>query len=204
MPYSVTTFSFEVGTLPKALEKVQASLAGSGWNGRLLACWNAEIGALSQIMIIQDYDSTGAIIEDRARMVMDGDPFGAGEFFNELISTTYLPFDFLPPIAPGKHGPVYEVRIYGIKSSGLKPTIELWREAIPERVKLSKLLGAMYAVDGNLPRFLHIWPFASLDERGAMRAKSVEMGIWPPKGGPAHLLSLSSAIYVPTAFSPLS
>lgn len=204
MRYAVTRITPEVGGLPKVLAGIEASFTGKSLSGRLLGCFTAEIGVLNQILILQSYDEDAALAEDRSRALVDGSLFGAAEHFREFETTTYMPFDFVPPIEPGKHGPVYEIRVYGVKASGLKPTMDLWRDAVPERAKVSPLLGAMYAIDGSLPRFLHIWPFASLDERMAKRAESVERGIWPPKGGPAHLTSLSSAIYLPTAFSPLS
>ncbi|WP_332684489.1 NIPSNAP family protein [Bosea sp. (in: a-proteobacteria)] len=204
MSYAVTTITPEIGGLPKVLEGVKAAVTGDGFAGTLLGCFTAEIGGLNQVLILQAYDDDRALAEDRARQVLDGNPFGAAEHYREIRSSTYASFDFVPPITPGKHGPVYEFRIYGLKAAGLKPTIELWRQAVPERAKVSPLLGCMYAIDGDLPRFLHIWPYASLDDRMAKRTRSVEIGIWPPKGGPAHLASMSSGIYLPTAFSPLS
>lgn len=204
MRYAVTTITPEIGGLPKVLDGVRTAVTGDGFAGRLLGCFTAEIGGLNQILVLQAYDDDRALAEDRARQVLGGNPFGAAEHFKEVRTSTYIPFDFLPLIEAGKHGSVYEIRIYGIKATGLKGTIDLWREAVPERAKVSPLLSAMYAIDGDLPRFLHIWPFASLDERMARRYRSVELGIWPPKGGPAHLTSLSSAIYLPTAFSPLT
>lgn len=204
MRYAVTRITPEVGGLAKVLSGVETAVTGTGFSGKLLGCFTAEIGALNQILILQAYDDDRALAEDRSRQLVEGSLFGAVEHFRELDTATYVPFDFVAPIAPGGHGPVYEIRIYGVKAAGLKPTMDLWRVAVPERARVSPLLGAMYALDGALPRFLHIWPFASLDERMAKRAQSVELGIWPPKGGPAHLTSLSSAIYLPTAFSPMS
>jgi hypothetical protein len=204
MRYAVTKITPEVGSLPKVLAGIEAAITGKGFAGKLLGCFTAEISALNQILILQAYDDDRALAEDRSRELVGGGLFGAAEHLREFETTTYAPFDFVAPIAPGKHGPVYEIRVYGVKATGLKPTMDLWRAAVPERAKVSPLLGAMYAIDGVLPRFLHIWPFTSLDERMAKRAEAVELGIWPPKGGPAHLTSLSSAIYLPTSFSPLS
>lgn len=203
MRYAVTKITPEVGGLPKVLAGIEAAVIGEGFAGQLLGCFTAEIGSLNQVLILQAYDDDGALAEDRSRELVAGSLFGAAEHFREVETTTYAPFDFLPPMEPGQHGPIYEIRVYGVKAAGLKPTIDLWRSAVPERSKVSPLLGAMYALDGALPRFLHIWPFASLDDRMAKRAEAVERGIWPPKGGPAHLTSLSSAIYLPTAFSPM-
>ena len=61
----------------------------------------------------------------------------------------------------------------------------------------------MYAIDGA-PRLTQIWAYKSLEERAAIRAKTVADGIWPPKGGPDWLSpKMSSSIAMPLAFSPL-
>src|SRR3546814_14351739 len=62
---------------------------------------------------------------------------------------------------------------------------------------LSHLVGAMYALDGTTPRFLNIWPYASLNDRSRIRGEAVAQGIWPPKGGPANLTTMESTIYMP-------
>ena len=35
-----------------------------------------------------------------------------------------------------------------------------------------------------------------------MRAKAVEVGIWPPPGGPPYLRVMRSDIFLPAPFSP--
>src|SRR3546814_4287677 len=42
---------------------------------------------------------------------------------------------------------------------------------------LSHLVGAMYALDGTTPRFLNIWPYASLNDRSRIRGEAVAQGI---------------------------
>jgi len=86
---------------------------------------------------------------------------------------------------------------------GLAPTVELWRKAVPDRSRVSPLLVAMTSVTGTVTRFMHIWPYTSLDERMRLRAKAVDDGVWPPPGGPGYLASQQSDIYLPATFSPL-
>ena len=106
-------------------------------------------------------------------------------------------------MVPGNYGKVYEFRTYRLKPNGLPPTIAAWEAAMPARSKLSTLLINMYALDG-VPRITHIWPYASLDARAAIRADAVAMGIWPPKNGPEQLITATSMIGVPTEASPLA
>jgi hypothetical protein len=61
----------------------------------------------------------------------------------------------------------------------------------------------MYALDGA-PRIIHIWPYASLDARAAIRNGSVSRGIWPPKNAPEQFFAATSMIGDPTAGSPLA
>jgi hypothetical protein len=108
-----------------------------------------------------------------------------------------------PSAESGIQGPVYEIRTYGIKPGGVQPTIDLWEQAVPARDKLSPCVIAMVALDGPL-RFTNIWAYTSLDVRSKARGDAVAQGIWPPKGGPAHLTTqMLSTIAMPTAVSPL-
>jgi hypothetical protein len=84
------------------------------------------------------------------------------------------------------------------------PTIELWRKAVPGRSKVSPLLVAMTSVTGPVTRFMHIWPYPSVEQRGLLRAKAVADKVWPPPGGPAHIAAQQSDIYLPAPFSPLN
>ena len=81
--------------------------------------------------------------------------------------------------------------------------IEFWRKAVPGRLTVSPLLAAMYSVTGPLLRFMHIWPYASLDERQRLRTKAVADGVWPPPGGPDQLVAQQADISLPADFSPL-
>ncbi len=68
---------------------------------------------------------------------------------------------------------------------------------------MSHLVVNMYALDGA-PRITHVWPYAGVDERFAIRARSYAEGIWPSKGGPEQILEATSMIALPEPYSPLS
>jgi NIPSNAP len=198
--YDVMIATVRPGTHPQALavlEKTPVNDPG------LLACWYSEIGALNRILVIRKSADAAAAIENRLAALRARSPFGIGEFITELSFDTYVPFDFMSPLQPGAFGPCYEVRSYGLKPDGLAPTIELWRKAVPARARVSPVLAAMVAVTGAAIRFMHIWPYKSYDERARLREKAVADGVWPPPGGPGHLLSQQADIYLPAAFSPL-
>jgi NIPSNAP len=196
----VTIAAVRPGTHPQALAVLGKTLAN---DASLLACWYCEIGALNRILIIRRAGDATTAIENRFAALTSNSPFGIGEFITDLSLDTYVSFDFVAPLRPGEFGPCYEVRSYVLKPDGLAPTMELWRKAVPGRARISPLLAAMVAVSGAAIRFMHIWPYKSFDERARLRDQAIAEGVWPPPGGPGHLLSQQADIYLPASFSPM-
>ncbi len=196
----MTIATVRPGTHPQALAVLGKTLAD---DAGLLACWYSEIGALNRILIIRKADDATTAIENRLAALTAQSPFGIGEFVTDLSLDTYVSFDFIVPLRPGEFGPCYEVRSYVLKPDGLAPTMALWRKAVPGRARISPVLAAMVAVTGTAIRFMHIWPYKTFDERVRLRDKAVAEGVWPPPGGPSHLLSQQADIYLPAAFSPM-
>lgn len=203
MRYEIVTLSIRLGTLPGVVKGIEAWQQAPETQGTLLGCWTSEIGPLNDVILLRAFDNQEALESERRRTEASTSPFGAGDALRGLSSESYAPFPFLPPPVPGSFGPVYEIRTYRLKPGGLPPTIEAWAAALPGRTTLSPLVIAMIATDGPA-RFTHIWPFASLEDRGRIRAESVAKGFWPPKGGPDWLTGdMRSTIMLPTAISPL-
>jgi hypothetical protein len=198
--YDITILTVRPGTHPQALAVLGKTLGG---DAALRACWYSEIGALNQIMLIRQAADAVANLAARLAALTATNPFGIGEFVAAMAMDTYVSFDFMPPLRPGEFGPCYEVRTYLLKPDGLAPTIELWRRAVPGRATVSPVLAAMTSVSGAVTRFLHIWPYRSLDERARLRDKAVTDGVWPPPGGPSHLAAQQADVYLPAAFSPI-
>jgi len=198
--YDVTILTVRPGTHPQALAVLGKTLGAAPG---LLACWYSEIGAVNRILILREAADAAAALDRRLAALSSANPFGLGEFITAMTMDTYASFDFVAPMRPGEFGPCYEVRSYVLKPGGLAPTLALWREAVPGRAKVSPLLAAMTSLTGAVTRFMHIWPYRTLDERARLRDKAVADGVWPPPGGPGHLLSQEVDIYLPAAFSPL-
>jgi hypothetical protein len=203
MLYDVTILTVRPGTTPKALLQLDQWLRGARLAGTLLACWFTELGALNQILLIRENESEPAIAADRDGIVRSSNPYGIGDMITAASCDTYVSFPFLPTMQAGSAGPIFEVRTYLLKPAGLDRTIELWRAAVPNRAKLSSLLAAMYSLSGGVPRFMHIWPYPSLDERQRIRSEAVRIGVWPPPGGPDQLLAQQADIFLPATFSPI-
>jgi hypothetical protein len=201
MHYDVTIITVRPGTHPAALMRLEQTLASSP-GSELLACWYSEIGALNRILVIHAAGDMMRGRADREAILRTGNPLGIGEYIVGLSMDTYVSFPFMPPMAAGQYGPIFEVRTYVLKPDGLLATIELWRQSAPGRAALSPLLAAMHSITGTVARFMHIWPYSDLNERARMRAQAVADKLWPPPGGPDHLAMMQSDIYLPADFSP--
>ena len=198
--YDVTILTVRPGTHPQALAVLGKSLPG---DASVLACWYSDIGKVNQILLIRTMTDPAAALDARLAVLKEKSPFGIGEFITAMTMDTYVSFDFIPPMRPSEFGPCYEVRTYELKPDGLAPTMELWRKAVPGRMKVSPLLAAMTSVTGAVIRFMHIWPYKNFDERARLRDKAAAEGVWPPSGGPGHLVSQQVDIYLPASFSPM-
>ena len=207
MYYELATMTLPFGTAGQAATNVQAFATAPEAQGELLGCWFTDIGVLNQMIVLRGFATLDALQAERERTQQSTSPFGCGEIFQSLEQHSYKGFPWMKPVRPsaesGITGPVYEIRTYGIKTGGVQPTIDLWEQYVPARDKLSPCVVAMVALDGPL-RFTNIWAYDSLNARSQIRGEAVAQGIWPPKGGPAHLTTnMVSTMAMPTAVSPL-
>ena len=173
--------------------------------GVLMGCWASEIGQLNQIAVLRGYADEHLRQAERERFLLGGGAFGINELITDLRIENYTLFPFLEPLSAGQHGPFYELRVYDLVSSGLQPTLEGWSNAIEARTaeQYSPVYAAFYATDGALPRYLHIWPWSTLEQRLQVRTQAVADGVWPPENSGPQLRDMRSTIYLPATFSPL-
>ena len=207
MYYELATMTLPFGTAGTAAANVQAYTTDPQAGGELLGCWFTDIGVLNQMIVLRGFADLATLQAERERTQKSPSPFGCSEIFQALEQHSYQGFPWMKPVRPsaetGVVGPVYEIRTYGIKTGGVQATIDLWEQYVPARAALSPCTVAMVALDGPL-RFTNIWSYPTLDARSKARADAVAQGIWPPKGGPAHLTTkMVSTIAMPTAVSPL-
>lgn len=207
MYYELTTMTLPMGTAAQAAANVQAFAAANQARGEFLACWSTDIGPLNQMIVMRGFDDLATLQLERDRTQRDASPFGCGDIFQGMEQHSYQGFSWMKPVRPstesGIGGPVYEIRTYGIKPGGVQPTLDLWQQYLPAREEISPCVVAMVGLDGPL-RFTNIWAYPTLDARSKARAEAVAQGIWPPKGGPAHLTTqMTSIIALPTVVSPL-
>ena len=203
--FEMITFTVRVRTVAQALARIEKALAAPEVGGELMGCWASEIGQLNQIALLRGYADEVQRQAERERFLLGGEAFGINEFITDLRIENYSLFPFLKPLSAGKLGPFYEMRVYDLVSAGLQPTLDGWAKAIEARTaeQYSPVYAAFYATDGALPRYLHIWPWATLEQRLEVRNQAVMDGVWPPENSGPQLCDMRSTIYVPAGFSPL-
>ena len=209
MIYEMRTYDLK----PRSLAEVEKRF-GEAYEKRkkysvLAAFWHTEIGPLNQIVHVWPYNDLEERSRIRAAAVKDGAwPPATTEFIVNMRSEIMMPFSISPELKPGKMGPYYEMRTYTHAAGDLPKLRAVWEKAVPARLKFSPLCAAWYSELGGLNKFVHIWPYPSLDARIATRDKAHAAGVWPPSaeklGLPGYnLVAQENKILMPSAFSPL-
>ncbi len=198
---------------PRSLAEVEKRF-GEAYEKRktyspLTAFWHTEIGPLNQIIHVWAYKDLEERNRIRAAAVADKVwPPNISEFIVNMRSEIFMPFSVSPELPPAKMGPYYEMRTYTHAAGDLPKLRAVWEKGVPERLKYSPLCAAWYSELGGLNKFVHIWPYPSLDARNATRDKASAAGAWPPNaaklGLPGYsLVAQENKIVMPSAFSPL-
>jgi hypothetical protein len=204
MIYEIRTYGITVGNQAEVEKRIAEAYEHRKKYSELAAFWHTEIGPLNEIVHVWPYRDLAERARIRAEAAKDPNwPPKISEFIRTMHSEILVPFPFAQLLPPGKYGPIYEMRTYTCKLGTLPDTMKSWEPKVPERVKLSPLIVAGGVDLGEVNRFIHIWAYTSLDQRAAVRAKSAQLGIWPPTGGAQRLLTMANKILMPAAFSPM-
>jgi hypothetical protein len=94
------------------------------------------------------------------------------------------------------------MRSYTLEAGGAPKMAANWEKHLPNRTKLSPLIGVFTADIGGLNQWVHIWAYKSLDERVAVRKKAAETGVWPPPP-PSPTVRQETKILLAAPFSPI-
>lgn len=204
MIYEVRTYDVKPGALPELLDRVAAAYEHRKKYSELVAFWYSEIGPLNQVVHVWPYESAEERARIRAEAARDPNwPPTIHELLVRMESEIYVPFPFSPRLEPGHLGPVYEMRSYMVRPGVMARIMERWEKALPARTALSPLAAVMHTDAGPLNKYIHIWPYESLEQRAAIRRRAVDEGVWPPPGGADLLVSQANKILLPAAFSPM-
>ena len=95
---------------------------------------------------------------------------------------------------------IYEFRTYDLQPRTVPEFEKRAAEKIKEgRQDYSQLFGFWYTEAGPLNQVVHVWPYADMNERLAIRAKAVEDGVWPPNTS-EFVNEMRSEIFLPAPF----
>ena len=203
MIYEVRTYRLQPGSVAECEHIFGEALPRREEFSPLGAFWHTEIGRLNEIIHVWPYESLQHRTDARAQAAQSGAwPPPIGKFIEHMESEIFIPAPFMEPFGQKQLGPIYEIRTYMFRPGAIPAVLERWAEALPSRVQLSPLAACWYSDLGELNKFVHIWPFASLDERGRIRAESMQLPDWPPKIR-EFLVKQESKIVLPAAFSPM-
>lgn len=211
MIYEVRTYDIKPRSLPEVEKRFGEMYEKRRKYSELTAFWHTEIGPLNQILHVWKYKD----LEERGRIreaaVKDKAwPPDIGEFIVKQQSDIMIPFPFAPEIKPANVGPFFEMRTYTYFPGGLPLIMKNWENAIDVRLQFGPVCALWYSELGALSKFIHIWPYKSLNERMEIRNKSHATGLWPPsvkaakEGGKSYeVMAQENKILMPSAFSPL-
>ena len=204
MIYEIRTYNCVPGGAQELIKRVNEVYEHRAKYSEVAGFWYTDIGPLHQVVHIWPYESADERLRIRTEVAKDPNwPPDVNEFIVDMQSEIYLPVSFCPELRTGKLGPVYEMRTYTIEPGSLPEVEKRWQEFLEERLKLSPLLLALFSEHGPLNRFVHIWPYESLQHRAEIRAEAVATGVWPPRGGRRFSLKQENKIMLPAPFSPL-
>ena len=209
MIYEVRTYDLKPRTLPEVEKRFGEAYEKRKKYSELAAFWHTEIGPLNQVVQVWPYPDLEERGRIRAAAVKDGAwPPPIGEFVVSMRSDIMIPFAISPELKPGRMGPYFEMRTYTYASGHLPRIMQLWEKALPARLRFGPVCAAWYSELGGLNKFVHIWPYPSLEARSDTRKKAQAAGVWPPSaekhGTPGYQLFIQeNKILMPASFSPL-
>ncbi|GAJ28560.1 NIPSNAP family protein [Acidomonas methanolica] len=172
--------------VPGKAANVLLSLAGLTDVG----LWSVDIGLLNRIYVMRVSDSPEAL---------DAAPLDAPEAslpFLQGVERTRWRCLGAGPKPAGHYGGVYEWRCYDVNPGRSAEAEALFLASLPGRETLSPLVAVMASIDGP-QRFAHLWPYADPNARAAIRARSVQEGLWPPPGFALTVSRMENELLIP-------
>jgi hypothetical protein len=211
MIYEMETYDLATRSVGEVEKRFAYAYAARRRHSELAAFWHTEIGPLNQVIAVWPYSSFEERERVRAAAASEPDwPPAIGEFVLGVQSDIMIPLAISPPFSSGKVGPFFEMRTYTYAPGELPTLIRNWERAIERRLQISPVCALWYSELGAVGKLVHIWPYASLDDRMNARAAAAASGVWPPsvkavkEGGRSEvLLRQESRILMPATFSPV-
>ncbi len=208
MIYEMRTYDLKPRSSPEFIKRFGAAYEKRKKLSQLAAFWTTEIGPLNQVIHVWPYQDLAERDRIRAAAIATGDwPPNGNEFIVSMRSEIMLPWPNSPALPIGNVGPYFEMRTYSIAPGDFPKVQKDWEKPLIARIKLSPVIALWFSELGGLNKFVHIWPYRTLDERVAVRKQAIESGIWPPgpaAGGTGYTaVEQETKILLAVPFSPL-
>ena len=118
MIYEIRTYQLKPGSVGEVEKRFGEAYEYRKKYSELAAFWHSEIGPLNEIIHVWGYESLAERDKVRAEAAKDANwPPKIQEFIMHMSAEILQPFDFVQPIKPGKMGPIFEMRSYGLKDT---------------------------------------------------------------------------------------
>jgi hypothetical protein len=210
MIYELRTYTLKQGSVPEVAKNsgtVGRDIRKDDY-GKLEGYWVTEIGPLNQVMHLWSYKDLNERAQLRAELAKN--PRWSSEYV-PLIRPNLVRQDIRllnavrAPAAPTKTPNVYELRCYRARPGAAKQWLDLFTGALPVREKYSKIVGLWTTEAGQPNEICHLWAYADLNARAAVRAESGKDPGWQAflKSSTGLLDEMHSTIMLPAAHSPL-
>lgn len=208
MIYEMRTYALKPRSLPEVIKRFGEAYEKRKAFSPMAAFWYTEIGPLNQIIHVWPYADLAERGRIRAASVASGDwPPKISEFIVSMQSDIMLPWPSSPALEPGEIGPYFEMRTYTLNPGDYPKVQKVWEKPLAARVKISPVLATWFSELGGLNKFVHIWPYKSMDQRMAARKQALASGTWPPSAGPGDApyttVAQETKILLAAPFSPI-
>jgi NIPSNAP len=203
MILEMRTYVLKPGMTANFVEKFAEGLTARLQFSRLLGLWQSEVGGLNRVVHVWPYES----FEDRERIGNEARKTGmwppkTQEFIVTQENKILQPAPFSPPLPETKLGNIYEFRTYTYQPGTMPKVLEAFGKVIPERAKLSPLIGIWVSAIGPLNQFIHVWAYRDAAERERVRAEaSKKVSGWPPETR-QYMVTQENMLMTPSACAP--
>ncbi len=204
MIYEMRTYNMKPGG---AVAEFEASFAESLPHrekySKLAAFFHTDFGPLNQVIHIWPYES----LSERERIVAEAgkDPNWPPKNLDGIVDMTadiLIPAPFTRPLGEQALGRFYEMRTYTFRAGTMQEVLKRWEAAMPYREEYSPCAGCFYSDVGSLNKWVHLWPYNSLDDRLRIRAESTKDPNWPPATREFQIKA-ENKLLIPASFSPM-
>jgi hypothetical protein len=203
MFYEVMTWTLKHDTVPQLEARFEEALPHRLKYSELAAFWHTEIGPLNQVIHVWPYENFKHRADVHAHVAKDPHLSGRlAEFIVAAESEIYCLAPFSPKLGGGKKlGSIYEMRIYQHSPRSMQKVIKRWAESMPDRLAISPVAACLWCEIGVINRWVHIWPYADMEDRERVRLEAAKLKTWPPDSL-EYMVRQENRILIPASFSP--